>query len=171
MNNQLNKVLFKDKVHMEMLDPMVRGQHYQSLEHSLVERNNGWIIHRISEIGVINKKLQQTQEFHTNQLYRPSDLMETLIRMVRGQPSQVLDHSSEARSNGWTALRILEIGEKIKWSQQTLEFPICQQPNTNQNLFNLMKSTTLVSSEMPDLKEKDQLYHHHNRLLEVRSNG
>lgn len=116
MINQPNRTLFRSKVLMEMQEKKVRGQHYQSQEHSLVERNNGRIIHRISQIGVPNKKLQQIQEFLTNQLLRPLDLMETLVRMVRGQPSQVPDHSSEARSNGWIALRILEIGVTIKRS-------------------------------------------------------
>jgi hypothetical protein len=56
MINQLNKALFKDKVLMEMLDLKVRGQHYQFQDHSSEARSNGWIVHRISEIGEINKK-------------------------------------------------------------------------------------------------------------------
>jgi len=57
MINQPNKALFRGKVLMEMQDLKVRGQHYQSREHSLKEKNSGWIIHRISMIGELNKKL------------------------------------------------------------------------------------------------------------------
>jgi hypothetical protein len=54
----LNKTaLFRGKALMEMLEEMARDLPCQAQYHSLEERNNGWITHKISRIGAKHKRL------------------------------------------------------------------------------------------------------------------
>jgi len=80
------------KAHMEMLVEPVRDQLFLLHNHLLEEKNNGWIMHRILEIGVRTRWLLLTQESHMPQLHNLKAHMEMLVEPVRDQPFHLHNH-------------------------------------------------------------------------------
>lgn len=111
--------LFSLRHHLSMvlLELVVLHTHHHN--HLWEEKNNGWIMLRISTIGKINKWLRPTQEFHTSLLFRLRlrDQLNTELLPMEVQAQHTHPHNLlwEERSNGWIMLRTSTIGEINKW--------------------------------------------------------
>ena len=116
----------RDHHHTVMLEVWVKAQLIHLHNHSSEAKNNGWITHKTSAIGVTCNKLSLTLESLTlllwlklrSKLFLKDKLLSvSLVKLaiLEVQRLHLLNHSSEEKSNGFQMLKTSKTGEFIKW--------------------------------------------------------